>query len=340
MRPLIVLCCSYVFFVGPRSYLNDVLILDLTTARWRTIEAPKVSDDAADDDVNVLWPQSRHNHAGVAIGDSSILVFGGSGEHGFLDDLWMLRVNDDGSDVAWRRVPKSDPWPAARHGHAWCSVVRDGRQFVVLQGGHSGRQSQGATYHGDLWVFDVATERFHQVESSSAPQVRAMRSWHNVVALGELFLLVAFGYTFRGGGEVYFGDVWLVELELAGGVWRTHWRSVEVTGDVGAMVARNRVAMCALDDGVSVFAYGGNEFDGRRDEFFDLPTVLKIDGDANRAHATLLRPRVPDSASVKLGHAVAVRLPSSGGAAVVVVVCGGERSRVRLDSMLYIELNV
>lgn len=255
----------------------------------------------------------------------------------------MLNVGDaSGGDgelvVRWRRVAKSQPWPAARHGHACCALARDERMFVVLQGGHSGRQSQGATYHGDLWVFDPQVERFRPVEAEQAPQQRAQRSWHSMAVLGQ-HLFLAFGYTFREQREVYFGDAWLIELELArDGAWRTHWRHLDVSGDTNVMVARNRVAMCALADGTSVFAYGGNEFDGRRDEFFDLPCKLTIDSGAGRAHAVLLRPSEPDSASVKLGHAVAIRLPAGDGARQSVLVCGGERSRVRLDSMLCIVL--
>jgi hypothetical protein len=279
---------------------------------------------------------ARHNHAGVALGDDGdVLIFGGSGDRGFLDDLWLLNVSDASGEmvVRWRRVVKSRPWPAARHGHAWCAVARGERTFVVLQGGHSGRQSQGATYHGDLWVFDPQLERFHVVEDGAAPQQRAQRSWHSMAVLGEQqHLLLAFGYTFREQREVYFGDAWLIELELAGdGAWRSHWRLLAVSGDTAVMVPRNRVAMCALADGASVFVYGGNEFDGRRDEFVDLPAVLTIDSAAGRARAVLLQPSEPDAASVKLGHAVAVLLP---GAGRTVLVCGGERTRVRLDSML------
>jgi hypothetical protein len=289
-------------------------------------------NDTRNDSNNDVWPEARHNHAGVALGDDSVLIFGGSGEHGFLDDLWLLNVTDASGEISirWRRVVKSDPWPAARHGHAWCTVVRDTRTFVVLQGGHSGRQSQGATYHGDLWVFDPQLERFHQVEGPL--QQRAQRSWHSMVSLGQ-HLLLAYGYTFRERSEVYFGDAWLIELELAGdGSWRTHWRLLDVSGDTSVMTARNRVAMCVLADGTSVFVYGGNEFDGRRDEFFDLPSVLTVDAAAGRARAVLLRPSEADAASLKLGHAVAIRVPMSD----AVLVCGGERSRQRLDSMLCI----
>ncbi len=309
---------------GPRSYANDVLVFDWSSGAWTLHDEPSVAS----------WPAPRHNHAACALRDGSLFVSHGSGAAGFFDDVWLLQL--DRGAVVWVRVPRTEPWPAARHGHACGLVSRDGRDFVVLSGGHSGRQSHGPTYHGDVWLFDVAALRWARVDGT--PQPHMQRSWHSMVVVGGDQLLIAFGYTFRGR-EIYFGDLWLIELELAGDKWRAQWRPVQVTGgDAEAvMVPRNRVAMCALDDS-RVFAWGGNEFDGSRDEFYDLPSILAVDLRNARAAATLLRNHDSLAPRLKLGHAVAVRWSDAGTGSAVVAILGGEKSRVRLDSVFCVQL--
>jgi hypothetical protein len=302
---------------GPRAYLNDVLVFDPRRGSWRT-HAPL---DGVD------WPSPRHNHSMCVVADT-LVIFGGSGAAGFVNDLWLLRFED--GDVRFSRVSETAPWPTARHGHACTVIEGHGRPFVVLQGGHSGRQSEGATYHGDLWLLDLVdgVASFSLVEAPLAPgsgQSRHKeRSWHSMVTMERNTVALGFGYSFRNRAEFYFGDLWLIEFELNGSTWRTNWRQLTVTGDATVMVARNRVAWCALD-GRRVFSCGGNEFDGRRDEFYSLPCIFEVDAEAGRVHATLLRSRA-ESKTVRLGHAVALRVSES-----EVLICGGELNRRRLD---------
>lgn len=151
-----------------------------------------------------------------------------------------------------------------------------------------------------------------------------------MVVLGE-HLLIAFGYFFRSK-EIYFGDAHLLELERVGDELRVQWRPLAVSGDLKSMVARNRVAMCALDDSTAFF-YGGNEFDGSRDEFYALPSLLRVEKVRATAQVTLLRAEDELAAKPKLGHAVALLLGTSESTSVV-CVGGGEKSRRRLDSMI------
>ncbi len=121
------------------------LNLDLDASPWR------------DDTPSGIRPSARCLH-GCVIDDASaqLILFGGQNNSiPYLGDTWIL------SDGEWREV--SSPGPSARR---FPTLVAEGGQVWLF----GGRTAQGAS--GELWVLDLATQTWRQVDFPAGPSAR------------------------------------------------------------------------------------------------------------------------------------------------------------------------
>ncbi len=81
-------------------------------------------------------------------------------------------LSEPPTGARWRNVPTSQPWPAARGGHQVCFDAASGRVFMFA--GWSGERDLG-----DLWSFDMATQRWSAIEPHNGVQP-SPRSCHKI----------------------------------------------------------------------------------------------------------------------------------------------------------------
>ena len=90
-------------------------------------------------------PNLRYGHMAVHSGNDTVIVFGGREENdAYLNDVWMLNVNEK----VWRKVDGDGPAPLPR---AFASAApHDGG--VLLYGGSN--ENVKPDLYEDLWVFE------------------------------------------------------------------------------------------------------------------------------------------------------------------------------------------
>ena len=103
--------------------------------------------------------------------------------------------------LAWRDLGLEGP--AAREDHTW--TLDPGGTTAYLFGGRD-----GATIHGDLWAYDMATDAWSRLEVEGGP---APRFGHEAVWVDDVGLVVFAGQA----GAAFFSDLWA--FDPAAGVW-------------------------------------------------------------------------------------------------------------------------
>ena len=106
-------------------------------------------------------PEARRN--GVAIYDPverRVIIFGGAGNSGLLNDLWAFEVRNN----AWKKLEPTGTPPAPRFGF---DAVYDpiGQQMIVYAG-------QGAGFFSDTWGLDLRTLEWRNVTPAARPKAR------------------------------------------------------------------------------------------------------------------------------------------------------------------------
>jgi N-acetylneuraminic acid mutarotase len=114
-------------FTGPKTRLNDVWKLNVSTGEWTCT----IPDSGPEGKASKNVPAPRGSHTADVVG-TDIYVFGGYGGYGFclieLGDMFVL----DTTAMSWRTVTAKG-MPSARSGHASC--VHKGR--IAIYGGLS-----------------------------------------------------------------------------------------------------------------------------------------------------------------------------------------------------------
>ncbi|KAE8684252.1 Galactose oxidase/kelch repeat superfamily protein, putative isoform 2 [Hibiscus syriacus] len=213
-------------------HLSDVLMLNLNTMVWKTMETtgqgpgPRDSHSVAlvgtkmmvfggtngsrkVNDLHVLdlmskeWtraecngaaPSPRESHTATLIGDDKVVIFGGSGEGGanYLCDLHVLDLRT----MRWTSPQVRGHIPVPRDSH---SAVAIGNKLVVYGG------DCGDRYHGDVDIFDMDTSTWSRLAvQGSLPGVRA---GHAAVTIGAKVFVIG-----GVGDKHYYNDVWVLDL--------------------------------------------------------------------------------------------------------------------------------
>jgi hypothetical protein len=94
--------------------------------------------------------------------------------------------------------------PSAREDHTW--TPDGGGEVAYLFGGRD-----GATVHGDLWAYELDTDRWSPVDADGGP---AARFGHEAVWVDGIGLVVTFGQA----GTTFFDDLWAFDPDA--GTWR------------------------------------------------------------------------------------------------------------------------
>lgn len=165
-----------------------------------------------------------------------MIMFGGQGGSGRLDDLWTLDLAGTPSWTLW----SSGVGPSARSYSA--AAYRPGANRLMVFGG------QGATQLNDYWEFNFLSSSWIQPTTSGTPP--AARIAHGAVFDSAHNRFVVFCGT-AGAAEVR--DVWALDVSIPTPVWT----DISATGTVPN--PRARFAMAATPSGNSVYIHGGKQ---------------------------------------------------------------------------------
>ncbi|MBA0561562.1 hypothetical protein Golob_018377 [Gossypium lobatum] len=203
-------CCGGLHF-------SDVLMLNLNTMIWKTLETTGQG------------PGPRDSHSVVLVG-TKMMVFGGTNGSKKVNDLHVL----DLVSKEWIRAECQGVAPSPRESHTATLIGED--KVVIFGGSGEG----GANYLNDLHVLDLRTMRW------TSPQVRGHipvpRDSHSAVAIGNKLVV-------HGGdcGDRYLGDVDIFDMDTS------TWSRLAVQGSLPGV----RAGHAAVNIGAKVFIIGG-----------------------------------------------------------------------------------
>ena len=175
------------------QFFNDIHILDLSTRKWSEIEA-----------VDGQLPPARYAHTATIVG-RQLLVFGGQGDDGPLNDLWIF----DFETLRWMSPKLAGEPPEPRSYHS-ASLIGD---KILIFGGKR-RQK----WYNDLIMLDIAERSWQPIElkAQSEGQTLAGRAYHSATLLNDNFICVFGGFN----GYHMAKDLSIIDLSTFS--WKTY----------------------------------------------------------------------------------------------------------------------
>nr|AML78125.1 putative LOV domain-containing protein [Helonias bullata] len=178
--------------------MNDTFVLDLNASNpeWRHV---KVSSP----------PPGRWGHTLSCLNGSWLVVFGGCGRQGLLNDVFILDL--DAKHPAWREIAGVAP-PLPRSWHSSCTL--DGTKLVV-----SGGCADSGVLLSDTFLLDVTMEKpvWREIPVSWSPPSRL---GHSLSAYGGRKILMFGGLAKSGPLRLRSSDVFTMDLGEDEPGWR------------------------------------------------------------------------------------------------------------------------
>ncbi|XP_077223243.1 adagio protein 1-like [Tasmannia lanceolata] len=178
--------------------MNDTFVLDLNASKpeWRHI---KVSSP----------PPGRWGHTLSCLNGSWLVVFGGCGRQGLLNDVFILDL--DAPHPAWREISGLAP-PLPRSWHSSCTL--DGTQLVV-----SGGCADSGVLLSDTFLLDIMMEKpvWREIPVKWTPPSRL---GHTLSVYGGRKILMFGGLAKSGPLRLRSSDVFTIDLSEEEPCWR------------------------------------------------------------------------------------------------------------------------
>ncbi|MBA0621025.1 hypothetical protein Godav_006680 [Gossypium davidsonii] len=178
--------------------MNDTFVLNLEAANpeWQ-----RVSVESS--------PPGRWGHTLSCLNGSWLVVFGGCGRQGLLNDVFVLDL--DAKQPSWREVSGGTP-PLPRSWHSSCTV--DGSKLVV-----SGGCTDAGVLLSDTYLLDLTTEKptWKEIPSSWTPPSRL---GHSLSVYSRTKILMFGGLAKSGNLQLRSGEAYTIDLEDEEPQWR------------------------------------------------------------------------------------------------------------------------
>eukprot|EP00250_Pteridium_aquilinum_P022668 c25529_g1_i1 orf=396-2288(+) len=178
--------------------MNDTFVLDLSVSHpeWRNVQVSSP-------------PPGRWGHTLSSLNGSSLVVFGGCGKEGLLNDVFVLNIDEP--FPAWREVTSAAP-PLPRSWHSSCTL--DGTTLVV-----SGGCADSGVLLSDTFLLDLMMEKpmWREITVTYSPPSRL---GHTLSVYGNKKILMFGGLAKSGPLKLRSSDVFKIDLNEEEPKWR------------------------------------------------------------------------------------------------------------------------
>ncbi|KAM0961082.1 hypothetical protein ACFX2I_020401 [Malus domestica] len=178
--------------------MNDTFVLNLDAANpeWCRVRVKSS-------------PPGRWGHTLSWLNGSWLVVFGGCGREGLLNDVFVLDL--DAKQPTWKEVFGGTP-PPPRSWHSSCTL--EGSKLVV-----SGGCTDAGVLLSDTYLLDLATDnpRWREIPTSWAPPSRL---GHSLSVYGRSKILMFGGLANSGHLRLRSGETYTIDLEDENPQWR------------------------------------------------------------------------------------------------------------------------
>ena len=182
---------NMIIFGGRHSQriLSNIYSLDFTTLSWSKIDPTGNS------------PPARDSHSAIIYKDSDMVIFGGNGTSGKLNDLWNFNF----FDKKWSKISCSGKIPLPRDGHL-TSLIYD--KYMVI---YAGLDNDDNVIH-DIYLFDVENKIWYECDIEGIPIQN--KDGQSCCKIGNIM------YLFGGQGpddDEYSNDLFTLKIEIPEG---------------------------------------------------------------------------------------------------------------------------
>ncbi|XP_006364042.2 adagio protein 3 [Solanum tuberosum] len=181
--------------------MDDTFVLNLDAANpeWRRVSVKSS-------------PPGRWGHTLSCLNGSWLVVFGGCGREGLLNDVFVLDL--DAKQPTWKEVSGGTP-PLPRSWHSSCTM--EGSKLVV-----SGGCTDAGVLLSDTYLLDLANDKptWREIPTTWAPPSRL---GHSLSAYGKTKILMFGGLAKSGHLRLRSGESYTIDLEDE----RPQWRQLE-----------------------------------------------------------------------------------------------------------------
>lgn len=170
--------------------MNDTFVLDLSAAHpeWRNVQVSSP-------------PPGRWGHTLSCLNGSSLVVFGGCGKEGLLNDVFVLNLDEP--MPTWREVTSAAP-PVPRSWHSSCTL--NGTTLVV-----SGGCADSGVLLSDTFLLDLMMDKpmWREITVRYSPPSRL---GHSLSVYGNKKILMFGGLAKSGPLKLRSSDVHIIDL--------------------------------------------------------------------------------------------------------------------------------
>ncbi|KNA25393.1 hypothetical protein SOVF_007000 [Spinacia oleracea] len=218
--------------------MNDTFVLDLNSnnPEWRHV---KVSSP----------PPGRWGHTLSCVNDSNLVVFGGCGTQGLLNDVFVLDL--DAKQPTWREISGLAP-PLPRSWHSSCTL--DGTKLIV-----SGGCADSGVLLSDTFLLDLSLDKpvWREIPAAWSPPCRL---GHTLSVYGGKKILMFGGLAKSGPLRFRSNDVYTMDLSEEEPCWRCVTGSgMPGAGNPGGIAPPPRLDHVAVSlPGGRILVFGGS----------------------------------------------------------------------------------
>lgn len=176
-------------------------------------------------------PPGRWGHTLSCLNGSWLVVFGGCGRQGLLNDVFVLDL--DAKHPTWKEVAGGTP-PLPRSWHSSCTI--EGSKLVV-----SGGCTDAGVLLSDTFLLDLTRDKptWREIPTSWAPPSRL---GHSLSVFGRTKILMFGGLANSGHLKLRSGEAYTIDLEDE----KPRWRELECSAFTGAVVPPPRLDHVAV----------------------------------------------------------------------------------------------
>ncbi|XP_038892619.1 adagio protein 3 [Benincasa hispida] len=187
--------------------MDDTFVLNLDAANpeWRRVSVKSS-------------PPGRWGHTLSCLNGSWLVVFGGCGSQGLLNDVFVLDL--DAQQPTWKEISGGAP-PLPRSWHSSCMI--EGSKLVV-----SGGCTDAGVLLSDTYLLDLTTDKptWREIPTSGTPPSRL---GHSLSVYGRTKILMFGGLAKSGHLRLRSGEAYTIDLEEE----EPQWRQLECSAFTG-----------------------------------------------------------------------------------------------------------